>query len=58
MEAPASFNPPFDETQFAFANYNVGTTKPNLRTPYVQSWNVGVQRELAHNTVLRGAIRG
>ncbi|HEX3880069.1 MAG TPA: TonB-dependent receptor [Bryobacteraceae bacterium] len=52
MTAPASFNPPFDETQFAFANYNVGTTKPNLRTPYVESWNFGIQRELAHNLVL------
>jgi hypothetical protein len=58
MEAPATFNPPFDETQFAFANYNVGTTKPNLRTPYVQSWNLGVQRELAHNAVLEARYVG
>src|SRR5207249_3127719 len=55
------FNPPFSERQFAFQNYNVGTTAgksngpgrlPTLRNPYVQTWNLGIQRELAKDTVL------
>src|SRR5262249_48929425 len=49
------------ERQFAFQNYNVGTTAgksngpgnlPTLRNPYVQSWNFSIQRELARDTVL------
>jgi hypothetical protein len=61
LVAPPSFNPPFAERQFAFQNYNVGTTAgksngpgnlPTLRNPYVQSWNFSIQRELARDTVL------
>ncbi len=61
LVAPSSFTPPFKEGQFAFQNYNVGTTAgkrngpgqlPTLRNPYVQSWNFGIQREVARDTVL------
>jgi hypothetical protein len=61
LVAPKSFNPPFSEYQFVFQNYNVGTTAgkrngpgelPTLRNPYVQSWNLSIQREIAKDTVL------
>ncbi|MBZ5499218.1 MAG: carboxypeptidase-like regulatory domain-containing protein [Acidobacteriia bacterium] len=61
LVAPKSFTPPFSEYQFAFQNYNVGTTAgkrngaselPTLRNPYVQSWTLGIQREIAKETVL------
>lgn len=61
LVAPPTFNPPFSEYQFAFQNYGVGTTKgmsngagqlPTLRNPYVQSWNFGVQREIAKDLTL------
>jgi hypothetical protein len=61
LVAPSTFNPPFSERQFAFQNYNVGTTAgksngpgklPTLRNPYVQTWNIGIQREIAKDTVL------
>jgi hypothetical protein len=59
--APASFNPPFSEYQFAFGNYDVSTNAgvyngpgklPTMRNPYVQTWNFGIQRELSRNTLL------
>jgi hypothetical protein len=61
LVAPKTFSPPFSEYQFVFQNYNVGTTAgkrngagelPTLRNPYVQSWTLGIQRELAKDTVL------
>jgi hypothetical protein len=47
---PASFTFPMPESQF-YPVY-LTTTKPELRTPYVQSWTFGLQRELAKGTVL------
>jgi hypothetical protein len=31
---------------------SVNTLDPNLKTPYTQSWNVGIQRDLGHGMVL------
>ena len=59
--APAQFTPPFSEYQFAFQGYDVSTNAgksngvgnlPTMRNPYVQTWNIGVQRELSRSTVL------
>ena len=60
LVAPKAFAPPFSEHQFAFQGYNVGTTAgkrndagelPTMRNPYVQSWNLSIQREIAKDTV-------
>ena len=66
LVAPPAFTPPFEEGQFAFQNYNVGTTKghlngaglPEMKNPYVQSWNVGVQREVHKDTVVEARYVG
>lgn len=50
--APAAFTPPFSEYQFAFNNYDVATTKPNMHEPYVQTWNLGIERQLSGTTML------
>jgi len=59
--APATFNPPFSEYQFAFGGYDVSTNAgvyhgpgklPTMRNPYVQTWNLGIQRELSKTTLL------
>lgn len=60
LVAPPAFTPPFQEGQFAFQGYNVGTTKgqtngsglPEMKNPYVQSWNLGIQREVTSSTVV------
>lgn len=36
----------------AFTNQSVNVFDPNLRTPRVQSWTAGIQRELGKDTVL------
>ncbi|MBZ5623176.1 MAG: carboxypeptidase-like regulatory domain-containing protein [Acidobacteriia bacterium] len=49
---PTSFAPPFQQSLFTFGGLSFGTTSPNLRTPYVQNWSLGVQRDLDKNLVL------
>jgi Carboxypeptidase regulatory-like domain len=66
LVAPPAFTPPFQEGQFAFQNYNVGTTKgqvngsglPEMKNPYVQSWTLGIQREVTKNTVIEARYVG
>ena len=48
----ASENQEFDPAAALFA------LDPRLRTPYVQQWNLGVQHEIARNTVLDVAYVG
>jgi hypothetical protein len=59
--APTTFNPPFSEYQFAFGGYDVSTNAgvyhgpgklPTMRNPYVQTWTLGIQRELSRSTLL------
>ncbi|HEX6463101.1 MAG TPA: hypothetical protein VFZ98_01555, partial [Vicinamibacterales bacterium] len=42
---PASFSFPLPESLFTFTRGFTGLN-PNIRTPYVANWNVGLQREL------------
>ncbi len=48
---PTSFTTTLPESYFTFAR-SLYTTNPNLRSPYVQNWTFGIQRELAKDTVL------
>ena len=49
---PASFNFPFPESLFTFNGQSFGTVDPHIRSPYVESWNLGIQRKLPSATVL------
>ncbi len=49
---PAAFTFPMPESLFALSGTWYNTTLPHMRTPYVQNWNLGVQREIAKNTIL------
>jgi hypothetical protein len=48
----------FNQADFTFGSTSFATMKGDLRTPYVQSWNIGVQRELMKNTVLEARYLG
>ena len=49
---PASFSTSFPESLFTFASQPFATVDPNIRSPYVESWNFGIQRRLPGNTAL------
>ncbi|MGH9722341.1 MAG: hypothetical protein ACRD8O_19190, partial [Bryobacteraceae bacterium] len=50
--SPATLAFPLAQSLFTFTNSAISTTSPKLHTPYVQNWTLGIQRELARNTVL------
>jgi hypothetical protein len=45
---PSSFKSafPLPEADFTFADQNLDTIDPNIRPPYIESWNLGIQRQL------------
>src|SRR5262249_46342965 len=51
---PPVFQIPITDAQnYAINNANgLWTFDPNLRTPYVQQWSFGIEREIANNTAL------
>jgi len=49
---PPTFNFPFPMSLFTFGSQPFGTVNPKIRSPYVESWNVGIQRKLPSGTVL------
>jgi hypothetical protein len=49
---PDAYKPAFNLADFTFSGSTISTMKPDLRLPYVQSWNIGIQREIAPNTVI------
>jgi hypothetical protein len=51
-EFPMSFSFPTPQSLFTFSGVNFNTFDPNIRTPYVQSWSFGIQRELSRDMAL------
>jgi hypothetical protein len=52
IELPPTFSFPFPMSLFTFGSQPFATVNPNIRSPYVESWNIGVQRKLPSATVL------
>src|SRR5262249_30463856 len=50
--SPGSFPATGTFAVVPFSGQSVNAFDPNLRTPRVQSWAAGIQRELGHDTVL------
>jgi hypothetical protein len=55
---PSSFTFPLPLSNFAFTTTTIGTMDPNLHAPYVQTWSVGVQRELHSGAVVEVRYAG
>ncbi len=49
---PSSFSFPQPMSEFAFSGQSFGTVDPNIRSPYVEQWNFGVQRQIPGNSVI------
>ncbi len=50
--SPTSFSFPVPESGFTFGYQPFATVDPNIRSPYIENWYFGVQREFPGNTVL------
>jgi hypothetical protein len=48
---PGAFTSTFHQADFTFAN-TFQTMAPNLKTPYTENWDFGIQREVAKDSVL------
>jgi hypothetical protein len=54
---PKSFMFPMPLSDFAF-NTGIQAVDPNMKTPYTQDWNFGIQRELARGLVFEARYVG
>jgi hypothetical protein len=54
---PLAYSDTFRQADFTFSN-GFGTMKDQLRMPYVQSWNIGIQREIGAKTVVEARYLG
>jgi hypothetical protein len=54
---PGAYATTFHQADFTFGN-TFQTMAPNLRTPYTENWNFGVEREIMKDTVLEARYVG
>jgi len=54
---PLAYGDTFKQADFTFSN-SFGTMKDRLQMPYVQSWNIGIQREIGAKTVVEARYLG
>jgi hypothetical protein len=54
---PAAYAPPFAESAFTYKS-TFYATDPNLKTPQVQNWNLGVQYKIGWDTVVEANYVG
>lgn len=50
--SPTSFSFPVPESGFTFGFQPFATVDPNIRSPYIENWYFGLQRQLPGNTVV------
>lgn len=49
---PAEYREMYSQSELTFGTTGIQTMKDEMATPWVQAWNIGVQRQLMKNTVL------
>lgn len=50
---PATHTFPLPESEFTFAPQAFAAVDPKIRSPYVESWNIGIQRKLPGNNLFQ-----
>ena len=58
VAAPASYRDMTPQSELTFTNTGIQTMKDDLKTGFVQSWNIGVQRLIMKNTVIEARYLG
>ncbi len=58
--SPATYQNVIPESNETFFGYWTGVNgiNPNIRQPYVESWNLGIQREIGHSNVIEVRYQG
>jgi len=56
--SPNPFDPTITEASQGFSGTGYLTFDPHIKQPYVESWNVGIQRQLGQNNVLEVSYVG
>ncbi len=49
---PPTFQTSVPMSALTFTGQSYGTVDPNIKTPYVEQWNFGIQRQVPGNTVI------
>ncbi len=52
LMSPATYSPVLSESALAFNVGGFNTFDPHIKQPYVESWELGIQRQLGQNNVL------
>ncbi|HYT77309.1 MAG TPA: hypothetical protein VEL79_21315, partial [Vicinamibacterales bacterium] len=55
---PLTYQDVWPQSDFTFGTTGFSTMKDNLKMPYVQSWNIGVQREISKSMVVEARYLG
>ena len=56
--APTSYMASEPESELAFQNFNMVGMDPHIQQPYVETWNLGIQRELGRTRAIEIRYQG
>src|SRR5262245_14874685 len=58
LRTPASWSETVNASALSFGNNSFYGMNPNIRQPYVEQWNLGIQREIGNGTVIEARYVG
>ena len=58
VASPPEYKDVWNQSDFTFGSTGMSTMKHDLKTPSVQAWNIGVQRQIMKNTVVEARYLG
>jgi Carboxypeptidase regulatory-like domain len=58
LRTPASWSETVNASALSFGQNSFYGINPNIRPPYVQQWNLGIQREIGNGTVIEARYVG
>jgi hypothetical protein len=58
LRTPASWSPTVNASALSFGQNSFFGMNPNIRQPYVEQWNLGLQREIGNGTVIEARYVG